>query len=72
MDLSHNEIISVVDKAFARSKNLQNLKLDGNKISQISVETFVGLRSAEVISLKSNENGQGLSATTPSGGYRLT
>ena len=55
VDLSHNGIISVSDRAFARNSDLKSLKLDGNKISQISNKTFYGLTHAQSISLRGNE-----------------
>lgn len=55
VDLSHNQIVSVSDRAFARNSDLESLKLDGNKISQVSNKTFYGLANAEVISLRGNE-----------------
>lgn len=55
VDLSHNNIVSVSDRAFARNSDLKSLKLDGNKISQISNKTFYGLTHAEIISLRGNE-----------------
>ena len=58
VDLSHNGIISVSDRAFARNSDLKSLKLDGNKISQISNKTFYGLTHAQSISLRGNEIAQ--------------
>lgn len=55
VDLSHNNIVSVTERAFARLSDLKDLKLDGNKIGQITNNTFFGLTHAEVISLRSNE-----------------
>ena len=55
VDLSHNNIISVTDKAFARNSDLISLRLDHNKISQISNLSFFGLQNAELISLRNNE-----------------
>ena len=54
VDLSHNHIVSISDKAFARNSDMNHLKLDGNKIAHVSNKTFYGLSNAEVISLRGN------------------
>ena len=54
VDLSHNHIVSISDKAFARNSDMNHLKLDGNKIAHVSNKTFYGLSNVEVISLRGN------------------
>lgn len=54
VDLSHNHIVSISDKAFARNSDMNHLKLDGNKIGHVSNKTFYGLSNVEVISLRGN------------------
>lgn len=47
--------MSISEGAFTRNSDLMSLKLDGNRISQVSNRTFYGLANAQVISLRGNE-----------------
>ncbi len=55
VDLSHNQIVQVTDRAFGRNADLKQLNLEGNKISTVTNKTFFGLTNAEVINLRGNE-----------------
>ena len=55
VDLSHNHIMSITEGAFRNQGSLKQLKIDGNKIGQVSNRTFFKLPQMEVISLRSNE-----------------
>ena len=55
VDLSHNHIMSITEGAFRNQGSLKHLKLDGNKIGEVTNRTFFKLPQMEVISLRSNE-----------------
>ena len=54
VELSHNHIVSISDKAFARNSDMKHLQINGNKIAHVNNKTFFGLSNVEVISLRGN------------------
>ena len=54
VDLSHNQLVSVPDRAFKSQGRLRDLRLNNNKISQLRHLTFAGLRSLESLDLRHN------------------
>ena len=54
VDLSSNELVSVPDRAFASQRRLQELRLGGNKISELTEKTFSGLSKLESLDLSHN------------------
>ncbi|KAB7495547.1 Slit-like protein 2 protein, partial [Armadillidium nasatum] len=49
LDLSNNEIKEIEDLRFERQNELQDLLLQNNLLSEIRPNTFVGLRSLQVL-----------------------
>ena len=47
--------MSITEGAFRNQGSLKHLKLDGNKIGEVTNKTFFKLPQMEVISLRSNE-----------------
>ena len=43
LDLSDNELVSIPDRAFISQRQLIELKLKSNKISELTEKTFSGL-----------------------------
>jgi Leucine-rich repeat (LRR) protein len=54
VDLSHNQLVSVPDRAFKAQGRLRDLRLHNNQLSQLSATTFVGLRQLESLDLRHN------------------
>ena len=54
VDLSSNELVSVPDRAFASQRRLKELRLGGNKISELTEKTFSGLSKLESLDLSHN------------------
>ena len=54
VDLSSNELVSVPDRAFASQRRLQELRLGGNKISELTEKTFSGLSRLQSLDLSHN------------------
>lgn len=54
LDLSHNLISELPDKAFSALSGLETLLLTGNKLQGISNETFVGLKRLKTLDLAEN------------------
>lgn len=54
VDFSENEMSHLPQRCFASQKKLLKLKMDGNKIANITNATFVGLKSMTSISLRDN------------------
>jgi Leucine-rich repeat (LRR) protein len=54
VDLSHNQLVSVPDRAFKAQSRLRDLRLNNNKISQLRPLTFSGLRRLESLDLRHN------------------
>ena len=54
VDLSSNQLVSVPKRAFASQRRLQELRLGGNKISELTEKTFQGLSRLESLDLSHN------------------
>ena len=54
VDLSSNQLVSVPSRAFASQRRLQELRLGGNKISELTEKTFQGLSRLESLDLSHN------------------
>jgi len=54
VDLSSNHLVSIPDRAFSNQRNLVELRMNDNKISKLSENTFSGLVKLEVINLAEN------------------
>lgn len=54
LDLSHNLISELPDKAFSALSSLETLLLTGNKLQEISNETFIGLKKLKTLDLAEN------------------
>ena len=54
VDLSHNHLVTIPDRSFKSQRKLRDLRMRGNKISEITTETFVGLAKLETLDLRSN------------------
>ncbi len=54
VDLSHNQLVSVPDRAFKAQGRLRDLRLHNNQLSQLSATTFAGLRQLESLDVRHN------------------
>lgn len=54
VDLSSNQLVSVPDRAFTSQRKLIELRLGGNKVSQLTDSTFSGLARLQSLDLKHN------------------
>ena len=54
VDLSSNQLVSVPSRAFTSQRRLQELRLGGNKISELTEKTFSGLSRLQSLDLSHN------------------
>jgi len=54
VDLSHNQLVYIPDRAFSSQKRLIELRINNNKISQLVERTFSGLSKLQVLNLEEN------------------
>jgi Leucine-rich repeat (LRR) protein len=54
VDLSHNQLVSIPDRAFKAQGRLRDLRLHNNQLSQLSATTFAGLRQLASLDLRHN------------------
>jgi len=54
VDLSHNHLVSIPSRAFKSQRKLTDLRMRGNKISEIDQDTFSGLGMLETLDLRTN------------------
>ena len=55
VDLSHNSIVTVSDRAFGSQRELRSLNLEGNRLGALTNLTLSGLRKLEVLVLRGNQ-----------------
>ena len=54
VDLSSNELVNVPDRAFGSQRKLEELRLGGNKLSELTEKTFSGLSRLQSLDLSHN------------------